>query len=93
MMTEVAHTRQRQLQRARDRRRRQGQHVHVAAHLLQPFLVGNAELLFLVDHQKTQVLKFGSLGQQGMGADDDICGALGHLIARVGGILGRYKTR
>ena len=54
---QITHTGQRQLQRARNRRGRQGQHMHIAAQLLQALLVGDAEMLFLVDHEQAEVLK------------------------------------
>jgi hypothetical protein len=71
-MIDRSRTPERQLQRARDRRGGQRQHVHVRAQLLQPFLVADAEALFLVDDQQAEVLEPDALGQQRVGADDDI---------------------
>ena len=47
-----AKPRQRLLQSPRDRRRRQGQHMDVGLQFLQPLLVGDAEMLLLVDDQE-----------------------------------------
>ena len=68
----VAHAGQRQLQGARDRRRGQRQHMDVGAQLLQPLLVGDAEMLLLVDDQQAEILELDALGQQRMRADDDV---------------------
>ncbi len=38
----------------------------------QPFLVAHAKMLFFVDDQQAKVLEPDALGQQRMGADDDI---------------------
>ena len=51
---QLAHARQRELQGARDRRRRQRQHVHLGPQLLQPLLVGDAEMLLLVDDDEAR---------------------------------------
>ena len=72
----LAHAGQRQLQRARDRRRGQRQHMDVGAQLLQPLLVADAEMLLLVDDQQAEVLELDALGQQRVGADDDVDRAL-----------------
>ena len=69
---EIANAGQRQLQRARDRRRGQRQHMDVAAQLLQPLLVPDAEMLLLVDDQQAEVLELDRLRQQRVRADDDI---------------------
>ena len=62
----------RQLQRARDRRRRQRQHVHVLAQLLQALLVGDAEVLLLVDDEQAEAVEGDRLAEQRMRADDDV---------------------
>jgi hypothetical protein len=90
---EVPHARHRHLQRARDRRGRKRQDMHVRAHLLQAFLVADAEALFLVDHKKAQVLEPDALGQQRMGADDDVDGAVGQpFLVSVATFAGRSAT-
>ena len=68
----VADARERHVQRARDRRRRQRQHVDLAAHLLQPLLVRDAEALLLVDDDQPEVLERDVLLQQPVRADDDV---------------------
>ena len=50
----------------------EGQHVHLAAHLLQPLLVGDAEPLLLVDDQQAQVMELHALLQQLVGADQKV---------------------
>ena len=70
--TQFAHPGQRHLQRARYRRRRQSQDVDVRPHLLQAFLVGDAESLLLVNDQQPQIGEYNVLSQQRMGADDDV---------------------
>ena len=51
---------------------REGQHIDVVFQLLEPFLVGHAKTLFLVDDHKAQILKLHILLQQPVGADDDV---------------------
>ncbi len=48
---------------------------------LQPLLVGDAEMLFLVDDQQAEIVEPDALGQQRMGADDDIDGAARQPVA------------
>ena len=69
---EVLHPAQRHVQRARDRRRGHGQHVHLGAQLLQLLLVGDAEMLLLVDHDEAQILELHAFAEQRVGADDDV---------------------
>ncbi len=77
---QVAHARERQLQGARDRRRGQRQHVHLGAQLLELLLVGDAEMLLLVDDQQAEVLELDGLAEQRVGADDDVDAALGEAL-------------
>ena len=51
--------------------------MDLGAHLLQLFLVGNAEVLLLVDDDETEVLELDGLAKERMGADDDVDGAFG----------------
>ena len=46
--------------------------MDLGTQLLQPLLVGDAEVLFLVDDQKPEVAEFHRLGEKRMGADDDV---------------------
>ena len=79
----LAHAGERQLQRARDRRRGQRQHVDLGAQLLEPFLVGDAEMLLLVDDDQAQVLELDGLAEQRVGADDDVDRALGEALLHI----------
>ena len=67
-----AHAGERQLQGARDRRRGERQHMHFGAQLLELFLVRDAEMLLLVDHDQAKILELDGLAEQRMGADDDV---------------------
>ena len=69
---EIAHAGHGELQRARDRRRRKGQHVHLGAQILQPLLVGDAEMLLLVDDDEAEVLELHRLAEHRVRADDDV---------------------
>ena len=46
--------------------------MDISAQLLEAFLVRHAKALFLVDHNKAEVLKLGCLGKDGVCADHDI---------------------
>ena len=74
---QFAQARHRHLQRARDRRGGQGEDMDVGLQGLQPFLVGDAEALFLINNDEAEPLEVYALGQQRMGADNDIDGAVG----------------
>ena len=69
---QLAHAGERQLQRARDRRGGEREYVHVLAQLLQALLVGDAEVLLLIDDQQAQPLEVDRLAEQRMRADDDV---------------------
>ena len=51
--------------------------MHLGAQLLELFLVGDAEMLLLVDDQQAEVAEFDGLAEQRMGADDDVDAAVG----------------
>ena len=51
--------------------------MHLGAQLLEPFLVGDAEMLLLVDDDEAEVLELDGLAEQRMGADDDVDAAVG----------------
>ena len=89
----VAHAGQGELQGARDRRGGQRQHMDVGAQLLQPLLVGDAEMLLLVDDQETEVLELDALGEQRVGADHDVDGALLDRLLGGLGLLGGDQAR
>ncbi len=63
--------------RARDRRRGERQHMHFGAQLLELFLMRDAEMLLLVDHDQSEILELDRFAKERMGADDDVDGALG----------------
>ena len=90
---EIAHAGQRQLQRARDRRGAQRQHMHLRAQLLQPLLVADAKVLFLVDDQQTQIPELDRLAEQRVGADHDIDIAVGQPLLDLRQLLGRDQAR
>ncbi len=60
--------------------------MDVGLQRLQPLLVGDAEPLFLVDDDEAQPLELDILGEQRMGADDDID------IAARRAVLGRLAS-
>jgi hypothetical protein len=72
--------RHRHLEGARDRGRGHRQHVHRGAQLLEPFLLGDAEALLLVDDDEPEVLPLHALGEQRVGADHDVDGARGEPV-------------
>ena len=77
----LAHAGQGELQGARDRGRGQGEDVDVGLQRLQLFFVGDAEMLLLVDDQQSEVGELDALGEQGVGADDDVDAAVGEAAA------------
>ena len=89
----LAHAGQRQLQGARDRRGGQGQHMDIGLQRLQPFLVGDAEMLLLVDDDEAEIAELDALRQQRMGADDDVDAAIGEPGLDRGGLLGGDHAR
>ena len=89
----VAHAGQSELQGARDRRGGERQHMDVGAQLLQPLLVGDAEMLLLVDDQQAEILELDALGQQGVGADHDVERALLHRLPGGLRLLGADQPR
>ena len=46
--------------------------MHVLAKLLQPLFVLHAEMLLLIDDQKAEIGELDTLGEQRVGADDDV---------------------
>ena len=88
----VAQTHQRHVQRARNRRRRHGEHVHFRAHLLDAFFVAHAEALLLVHHQQAEVGELHVLGQQAVGADQDVHFAGFHSLQNFFHLLGRPEA-
>ena len=60
------------MQRARNGRGGHGEHVDLFAHLLQALLVAHAEALLFVDDEQAEVLELDVLGEQAVGADEDV---------------------
>ena len=54
--------------------------MHLGAQLLDLLLVGDAEVLLLVDHQQAEVLERDRLAEQRMGADHDVDRAVGEAL-------------
>ena len=69
---QLAQARHRHLQRARDRRGGEGEDVDVGSQRLEPLLVGDSEALLLVDDDEAELLELDRLGEDGVGADDDV---------------------
>ncbi|MCY1214905.1 hypothetical protein D9M72_267360 [compost metagenome] len=85
----VAQPFERHAQRARDRRGGQRQHVDLGAQGLQRLLLAHAEAVFLVDDDQAQALEPDLVGQDLVGADDDVDGAVVDLLdGRVDFFLG-----
>ena len=68
----VAYAGEGHVQGARDRSGREGEDVHLGAHLLKTFLVGDAEAVFLIDDDQPEVVEPHVLLQDPVGSDDDI---------------------
>ena len=69
---ELADAGEGELQGARDGGGGQGEDVDVGAQRLQALLVGDAEVLLLVDDEEAEVLEGHALGEEGVGADDEL---------------------
>ena len=82
-----------ELQRARDRGRGERQDVDVGAELLEPLLVGDAEVLLLVDDEEAEVLEAHALRQQRVGADDDLDRAVGEAGTGLGRLFRADEAR
>ena len=64
------------MQGAGDGRRGEGQDVDVLLQRFQLFLVGDTEVLLLVDDHQAKLLELDRLRQERVGSDDDVDGAL-----------------
>ena len=65
-----------------------GQHIHAFGDLFQPLLMGHAEALLFVHHQKPQILELDAFLQQLVGADDHIHTAASHILQCLRLLLG-----
>ena len=68
------------VQGARDGRGGHGEDVDGGAHLLEAFLVADAEALFFIDDEQAEVLELEVLREQAVGADEDVDLALRRLF-------------
>ena len=67
--------------------------MHLGAQLLEPLLMGDAEMLLLVDDDQAEVLELDRLAKQRMGADDDVDRAVGEAFLGLGKFGGRNEPR
>jgi hypothetical protein len=88
----VADADERHVQGARDGRGGQRQYIHLLPHLLDAFLVGDAEPLFLVHDQQAEVLECHVLRQQPVGPDQDVELAFRHFVERLLDLLRRPEA-
>ena len=84
----VACTHQRELQSAGNRCGTHRQRVDIHLQLAQLLLGADAELLFLVDDEQTEVMPFHSLGNQLVRPHYDVCPALLEVFQQLSGLLG-----
>ena len=89
---DISHPAQRHVQRARDGRGGQGEHIHFGAHLLERFLVRDAEALFFIDNQQTQFFNLHIRREQAVGADNDIDLPFGQPVDDISLLLGGAKA-
>ena len=54
--------------------------MHLGAQLFEPLLMGDTEVLLLIDDQESEIFEVDRLAEQGMGADDDIDAAVGNFF-------------
>ena len=90
---ELTHAGERELQGARDRGGRQGQHMDIATQALEPLLLCDAEMLFLVDDEQAEVLEGDGIGQERMCADHDVDLPVLEARAHILGFLARRQPR
>ena len=84
---QVPNTGQRHLESAGYRRSRQGEDVHVGPDCLDGLLVGDAEALFLVDDEESQVGKGHVTRNQPVGADHHVHRTVGQATHHPAGLL------
>ena len=89
----LAHAGQGELECPGDRGGAQREDVDVVAQRFELFLVGDAEMLLLVDDQQAELGELDALGEQGVGAYDDVDGAFGEALLDVGGVAGVDHAR
>ena len=85
---EVARADEREVEGPRDRRGAHGEDVDLGAQLLEALLVAHAEAMFFVDDDEAELAEARAVGEQGVGADDDVDGAGRGARPDVGLLLG-----
>ncbi len=68
----VAQAHEGHVEGAGDGRGGHGEHVDCGAHLLEAFFVADAEALFFIDDEEAEILELELLGEDGVGADEDV---------------------
>ena len=71
----IADARQTHVERPGDRCGGQRQHIHIFLHLFNLFFLFDAETLFFVDDEQSQVFVLDALGKYLVGADDNVHGS------------------
>jgi hypothetical protein len=66
--------------------------MHVGLELLQPLLLTNTEMLLLVDDDETEMREPDILGEERVGANDDLDPAGSDLLLDLLGVLGRDQA-
>jgi len=67
--------------------------MDIGPQFLEPLLLLDPEMLFLVHHHQSQAFEADGLRQQGVGAHQDVEGAVAGLLADARGVLGRDQPR
>jgi hypothetical protein len=73
---------------AGDRGRAHGEHVNVDAQFLEGFFVFDAEFLFFVNDEEAELFEAELLAEEGVGADDDLDGAVFESLFDLGAFGG-----
>ena len=80
------------MKRTGDGRGREAHHIHRLLHLLDLFLVGHTETLFLIDDQQPQILELHIFRKKPVRSDGDVRRAPGQLCQGLPLFLGRTKA-
>ena len=67
--------------------------MHLGAQLFEPFLMGHAEMLLLVDDEQAKVAEFDRLAEQRMRTDDDVDAAVGNSFLHPRQLRGGDQSR
>ena len=85
---QVAGAHEGEVERPWNRGRTHGKHIDLGAHLLQAFLVTDAEAVLFIDDDEAEFTEGGAVGEQGVGADYDVNRARGGAGTNVSFLLG-----